>query len=113
MKNLTYLICLLCIACGKGPEVKNRVSNSAVPDFNTSVCGDIIPPTQNSLATGQFYHVSNKSGKYLIQPQSEYVANSLNNLNDYENICLFSHDDILDGNVIKADQIKIKVENKL
>lgn len=114
MKYLGILFIFSLVSCGVGPEIKDRDINQG-PKFNTTVCGKIDTPTPGGLSADKYYSVTNTSGTYYIQPQTTHVSNSLDNLTTYENICLYSMDDIKvasGGNIIYAEQIKIRLDGQ-
>lgn len=115
MKYLSFLIMFIFTSCGIGPDTDKSRDGNRGPTFNTTVCGDISKPSFNGLMTGQFYTVSNSQGTYMIRPQNEYVSNSLNNLETFTDICLYSQKEISttsEGSSIMAEQIKIRVDGQ-
>ena len=116
MKIVIYLMATLGFlhGCGEGNGTYTQNSPNPLPTFKTVVCGEIIPPTQGQSSSSIDFRIRDQNNNsFVIIAETAHVKNSLNNLTNYSDICLFSQKEIgqgYEGNVISAQQIKIRVD---
>lgn len=114
MKNYFQLLVVLStlLSCGASPDTDKQRIIDAPPTFNTTVCGNITPPGSVSNSSLGF-KISSGSSTYIIIPETSHVQNSLKNLTQYNNICLYSQKALsqtAEGPTLFAQQIKIRVD---
>ena len=84
--SFAFLISL--VSCGMDSETQKGRDINPGPTYNTTICGEVKPPSNLGLSSGSSYTVTNNQGTFQIHPQNDYVKNSLNNLTTYSDICL-------------------------
>lgn len=114
MKNLLSLISLLIFgtSCGANPDTDKQRIIDAPPTFNTTVCGNITPPGAiNNSSLG--FKITSGASTYVVIAETAHVQNSLKNLTQFSDICLYSQKAVgqtAEGITLYAQQIKIRVD---